>query len=288
MSKKKVESVITPRRRRPRWAVVATDECAQPEAQSERYHSRTIERALDVLEAFGSDAASLSLKDLSGIVSQPESSLYRVLTTLQNREYLQQNPDGTYQLTRKVLYGRLYERAELLKQTARPFMVQLSRQFDETVSLSYLFANFIQVLDTIESFQPIRVTNRVGRIIPPHCSSMGKAIMAHQSSEVVDRMLEMYGMVRATEHSISDRQTLRQQLETVNKLGYAVDRQESMLGGICYGAPIFSARSYVVGAISVSSPIQRLDAKREEAIRDGVVGAAGQISKAFATALPNA
>jgi len=285
MPKRLDQPVISPRRRRPQWAAAAVIDDAQPEVQSERYHSRTIERALDVLEAFGSSATALSLKELSGVVGQPESSLYRVLTTLQKRDYLLQNRDGTYQLTRRVLHGQLYERADLLKRTARPFLEDLSRQFDETVSLSYLFTDFIQVLDTIESFHPIRVMNRVGKIIPPHCSSMGKAIMANQSREMADRMLETYGLVRPTQHSISDRQTLRMELDAARSAGFAVDRQESMLGGICYGAPIFSAPGYVAGALSVSTPMQRLDARREEAIRNGVIKAAAQISEALAAPL---
>jgi len=285
MAKKLIAKAENPRRRKPQWATVAAISDLKPEVQSERYHSRTIERALDALEAFDSGTTSLSLKELSSVINQPESSLYRVLTTLQKRDYLLQNRDGTYQLTRKVLHGRLYERAELLKVTARPFLEELSRQFDETVSLSYLFTDYVQVLDTIEAFHPIRVTNRAGRIIPPHCSSMGKAIMAYQSSEVADRMLETYGLVRRTEHSISDRQTLHTELETSRKAGFAVDRQESMLGGICYGAPIFLSPVSVVGAISVSTPIQRLDKDREQQIRDSVVVAAGSISKVFATAL---
>jgi IclR family acetate operon transcriptional repressor len=285
MAKKLIAKAENPRRRKPQWATVAAISDPKPEVLSERYHSRTIERALDALEAFDSGTTSLSLKDLSSVIDQPESSLYRVLTTLQKRDYLLQNRDGTYQLTRKVLHGRLYERAELLKVTARPFIEELSRQFDETVSLSYLFTDYVQVLDTIEAFHPIRVTNRAGRIIPPHCSSMGKAIMAYQSSEVADRMLETYGLVRRTEHSISDRQTLRMELETSRKSGFAVDRQESMLGGICYGAPIFLSPVSVVGAISVSTPIQRLNKDREQQIRDSVVAAAVSISKVFATAL---
>lgn len=287
MAKTLISPIAGPRRRRPQWATPGEPEDLKPEGQSERYHSRTIERALDALEAFDSGATALSLKDLSNVIGQPESSLYRVLTTLQKRDYLLQNRDGTYQLTRKVLHGRLYERAELLKNTARPFMEELSRRFDETVSLSYLFTDYIQVLDTIESLHPIRVTNRAGRIIPPHCSSMGKAIMAYQSSDVADRMLETYGLVRRTEHSIADRQTLRRELETSRHSGFAVDRQESMLGGICYGAPIYDSASSVVGAISVSTPMQRLDDEREQNIREGVVHSATQISSAFTAKLRN-
>ena len=268
----------TPRRRTPQWALTERSKASAPDQQEDRYHSRTIERALDALDAFGFSNAPRSLKEISAITSQPESSLYRVLTTLQKRNYLLQNRDGTYQLTRKVLYGRTLDMAEVLREFARPVLEDLGRSFDETVALSYLFTDYIQVLDTVETFHPIRVTNRIGRIIPPHCSSMGKAILAYQDNETADRMLETYGLNPRTVNSITDRGTLRRELENVRAQGFAVDREESMLGGVCYGAPIVSSGS-VIGALSVSTPIPRLDPAREDSIRIGVMDAARRVGE---------
>lgn len=273
-----------PRLRTPQWALAADGDGKRSAGQEDRYHSRTIERALDVLEAFGFSNAPRSLKEISAVTRQPESSLYRALTTLQKRDYLLQNRDGTYQLTPKVLYGRTLDMAEKLREVARPTLEELGRKFDETVSLSYLFTDYIQVLDTVETFHPIRVTNRAGRIIPPHCSSMGKAILAYQNNEIADRMLETYGLARRTEHSITDRQALRSEIEKTRKEGWAIDREESMLGGTCYGAPIFVGGT-VIGALSVSSPVQRLNAEREEQIRTGVMEAAKKVSRDAEAAL---
>jgi DNA-binding IclR family transcriptional regulator len=268
-----------PRRRRPRWAVDAEESVAKPASETEdRYHSRTIERALDVLDAFQSSSSAMSLKEVSSLTGQPEASLYRVLSTLQKRDYLSQNRDGTYQLTRKVLYGRLLDKADAVRKAARPVLEQLVREFNETTSLSYLFTNYIQVLDTVETFHPIRVTNRAGRILPPYCSSMGKAILAYQDDSVGDVLLETYGLIRRTEHTIVDRLTLRDELAKVRKQGWACDREESMLGGICYGAPIFDASGATLGALSVSTPVQRMDDARGEQIRAAVMKAAKQVT----------
>jgi IclR family acetate operon transcriptional repressor len=283
--KSKAAVAKTPRRRQPQWAKVESSASAAPEAGDDRYYSRTIERAFDALEAFRSSAATLSLKELSAVTKQPESSLYRVLTTLQKRGYLHQNHDGTYQLTRKVLYGRTFDQTEDLRVIARPFLEELGQQFDETASLAYLFSDYIQVLDTVETFHPIRVTNRPGRIIPPHCSSMGKVILAYQDNNVADRLLETYGLVRRTEHTITDRQALRRELAQVRNEGFACDREESMLGGICFGAPIFSSPSQVVAALSVSTPKQRMDSQREKAIQKAVILSAQKVSDLVSKAL---
>lgn len=279
--KPKGATSATPRRRRPQWT--KTDLAHEGETGEDRYSSRTIERAFDALEAFESGHATLSLKELGTITGQPESSLYRVLSTLQKRGYLQQNHDGTYQLTYKVLYGRLFDRTEELRRIARPILEELGQKFDETASLAFLYSDYIQVLDTVETFHPIRVINRPGRIIPPHCSSMGKVILAHLDSSAADRLLETYGLVRRTEYSIADRHALRQELAKVREQGFAEDREESMLGGICFGAPIFSSPGHVLAALSVSTPKQRIDREKERDIQAAVMKAAREVEKLFAS-----
>ena len=107
---------------------------------------------------------------------------------------------------------------------------------------------------------------------------MGKAILAFQDSETADRMLETYGLNPRTVNSITDRGTLRREMEKVREQGFAVDREESMLGGVCYGAPIVCNGS-VVGALSVSTPIPRLDPEREDSIRLGVMEAARRVGE---------
>jgi DNA-binding IclR family transcriptional regulator len=264
------------RRRRPQWA---TEQKANSVPGGEdRYHSRTIERALDVLEIFQPNHSSLSLKDMSQQTGLPESSLFRILLTLHKRGYLDQQTDGAYQLSRKVLFGRLLDSAEALRDLARPHLHELAGKFNETASLSYFFEDYIQVLDTVETFHEIRVTNRKGRILPPHCSAMGKAILAFQSPDTVNRMLEAYGLTKRTEHSIIDRQALRAELERVQKEGIAFDREESMLGGICIGAPIRDTGGRVIAALSVSTPVQRIPREREKLIQDAVLSAAQAVS----------
>jgi IclR family acetate operon transcriptional repressor len=274
----KITTTTVPRRRRPRWAVedgVREKEAIAPE---DRYHSRTIERALDALESFESSSTALSLKQISAITGQPEASLYRVLITLQKREYLSQNADGTYQLTRKVLYGRVLDKAETLRRLARPVLENLARKFDETASLSYFFKHYIQVLDTVETFHTFRISNRAGRILPPHCSAMGKSILAYQTDDAGDALVEAYGLVRRTEHSICDRQDLRAEMAEVRAKGWACDREESVVGGICFGAPIFDPAGNAIAALSVSTPVQRMHQEREKQVREAVQEAAAGIT----------
>lgn len=264
----------TIRRRIPKWALQNTDDAQGDEV----YYLRSIGRALDVLDCFDGQTP-LSLKEISSRMRLPESSLFRVLRTLERHEYLRQDRDGTYQLSPRLIFGWLVRAADHVREVARPQMEQLVNAFNETASLAFLFDDRIHVLDCLESFHEIRMTNKIGRVLPPHCSALGKAITAFQDRPLADRMLEVYGLTPRTEHTITDRQRLFTELSLIRESGVACDREESIRGGICFAAAVKSPSKPVVTAISVSTPATRMDASREREIEAALLQAAAAIAE---------
>lgn len=262
------------RRRIPKWALQNTDEAQGDEV----YYLRSIGRALDVLDCFDGQTP-LSLKEISARMRLPESSLFRVLRTLERHEYLRQDRDGTYQLSPRLIFGWLVRAADHVREVARPEMEQLVNAFNETASLAFLFDDRIHVLDCLESFHEIRMTNKIGRVLPPHCSALGKAITAFQDRPLADRMLEVYGLTPRTEHTITDRQRLFAEFTAIRESGVACDREESIRGGICFAAAVKSSSKPVVTAISLSTPSNRIDVSREKEIEAAVLQAARSIAE---------
>lgn len=262
------------RRRVPKWAI----ETAEPTNGDEAYYLRSIGRALEVLNCFDGQTP-LSLKEISLQMQLPESSLFRVLRTLERHEYLQQYRDGTYQLSPRLIFGWLVRAADRVRETARPELERLVNAFNETASLAFLFDDRIHVLDCLETFHEIRMTNKIGRVLPPHCSAMGKVITAYQDRALADRMLEVYGLTPRTEHTITDRKHLFSEFEQIRETGVACDREESIRGGICFGAALQVERKPVVSAISLSTPSIRMSREREAEIQAALVEAASAISK---------
>jgi len=238
------------------------------------YYTKTIGRALDVLECFEDDQSQLSFKEISRVISMPGPSLFRVLATLEARGYITRNSDGSYRLADRVLYGKLLERGQRMRVLFHYELQKLASHFNESSSLAYLFGDHIQVLDSVETFHEIRITNKPGRLLPPHCSAMGKAITAHQDHVRRDRILEVYGLDRRTPATIVDRPVLLAEFAEILKRGYAVDREESVPGGLCIGAGIVPPGGRAVAAISVSTPLVRMPPGREEEIIAGVKDAA--------------
>ena len=67
--------------------------------------------------------------------------------------------------------------------------------------------------------------------------------------------------------------------------GYAEDKEETVEGGFCLGAPIYNPERKVFAAISVSSPKFRVTAEFMEKFPTRLMEAADNISQAFAAEL---
>ena len=245
------------------------------------YYSKAIGRALDVLECFQDGETTLSLMEISELQDVPESSLFRILLTLEAHGYLLRTADGSYRLAPKLLFGRLYDRAQRVREIVHPFLKDLNARFNETASMGFLFQDRIEVVDTLEAIQEIRRTNTIGRCLPPHCSSIGKAIVAFLDRAVAERILRINGIPARTEKTITDHAKLLLEFEQIRKNGYSVDREESLLGGVCFGAPLFDDRHHVIAAISVSVPLFRMTPEKEPEMIQAVIDTAHKASAAI-------
>jgi len=240
------------------------------ESQSEsRYFSRAVGKAIQMLELLSRSSAAMSLNDLSRETQLTKSSAFRLLQTLETLHYIRRDSNGHYLVSDQSGTPVSSQFVHLLLEAARDPMRRLNMEFGETVSMAVLMNNHIEVAHVVESANLIRMTNIVGRILPPHASSMGKVITAWQDAETRKRLLQSYGLTRYNENTIVDERTIEAEYELIRSRGYSTDAEESTPGGFCYGVGIFSAPSKVEAAISLSMPKSRLPG--EEAQRQRIV-----------------
>ncbi len=253
--------------------------------RDDKYYSKVIGRALDILAVLRTHEQPLGLAEVGGRVGLAKSSVFRLLHTLEVSGYVERTADGAYRLATDLRMWGDGRRVSDLVDAAMPQMRALSREFRETITLAMHFDNRIEVVATLDSPQLIRMGNIVGRILPPHASSLGKAITAHQPDDVAERLQRSYGAHRFTEHTITDEVALKQEFERVRAEGHSVDAEESVLEGCCFGAPIAGPDGVVFGAISLSMPKMRLrDEAHRAQIVEAVRDAAAQTVKVLAPA----
>ena len=102
---------------------------------------------------------------------------------------------------------------------ARPLMQDLNDTFNESIHLGVLEGSNVRFLEAIESRKAVRVASRMGKSLPAHCTSLGKAMLAQLDDEELHRLYPDRQLTTVTEKSIGDRARLDKELATVRKAG---------------------------------------------------------------------
>ena len=209
----------------------------------------------------------------------PVPTAYRMLRALERAGYVEQLAESKeYRLTLKLfeLGSRVASRTTL-RDLAAVEVDRLGQQAGLASNVSVLVEGDVLYLAQVKTEELLAVNLTPGSRAPATCTAMGKAMLAADFREV--RSIVGPGPYpRRTEHSITSYEELVTELAEVQRLGYAVDRQELNLGVWCVAAPILGVRQTQPAAVSVSAYRPHLDAAEEERLGNLVIAAASRIS----------
>jgi DNA-binding IclR family transcriptional regulator len=224
----------------------------------EQYFSRAVSKAFSVLHILARSEEPLTLSNIAARIGLTKSSAFRLLYTLEELRQVSQDAQGRYSVTEASRQSGYRSVAGMVVAIAGDAMHALHHRFKETVSVAVLISNHIEVAAVLESPHLVRMANTVGRILPPHASSLGKAITAFQPESTARNLILSYGMRVLTPSTISDEYKLDEEFERIRKQGFAFEMEESVPDGCCFGCPIVFDQTSAVAAISISMPTARL------------------------------
>ena len=245
------------------------------------YESRSLAKGLRILETLATAATPMSLKDLAEFAGLGKASTLRLLRTLLATGYLVRDRNEDYSLGQDWPSPLQHRTLALLRHCAVPVLNAINAEFGETVALAYLFDDLIRVVEVIESTHQIRMSNYKGGVLQPYASSLGKSVTAFQTPEKAQRLLYTYGIFRLTPATLTDFRAIQEDLADVRERGYAWDREETVPGGRCVGAPIRSPGGDVVAALSISMPKDRFTADLQALLPERIKAYAAQVTGAM-------
>jgi DNA-binding IclR family transcriptional regulator len=172
----------------------------------------------------------------------------------------------------------LGDNARTLRETAMPFMYELSHATRQTVHLAVLDGCDVVYLEKLHGHTTVVVPSRVGSRLPAHASALGKVLLAHTPPGQVAAVLKR-PMRRLTPRTVSAPNQLAGALEQVRRDGLAHDYEEVREGVSCVAVPIRGASGSVVAAVSVCGWTRDLRGGRLDRV---TLRAAHAISNAWA------
>lgn len=231
----------------------------------------------------------VGVTDLAEAVEGNKSTVYRFLNTLSSLGYVRQNRENEkYSLTLKLFQigVQALNRMDLHK-AARPLMEELADFSRETIHLASMEEDHIFYLDKIESPLTLRVAmgSAQGRFAQPHCTGVGKTILAWLSEEKKEAMLRAVRWEALTAHTLTDRESLERELKEIRERGFGCDREENEPGVHCVAAPVFDGGGEICGAVSVSGPSIRMTGETMDELSRKVRESGDAISAALGARL---
>jgi len=245
--------------------------------------NQSLTRALTLLERLSETPTGVSLTDLSYQLGIPTATVHRLLSTFEELGFVEQDSEqGLWVVGLKAFtVGNAFLSRRDFVASARPHMHALVDQCGETVNLGVIDDGEVVFIGQVESHEVMRMIVRLGSRSPIHASGVGKALLAHLSEQWLAQILQYRGLAHYTERTIVNPGQLREELERIRQLGYALDDEEHAIGLRCVAAPIFDENCQPLAAISLSGPKARMTDARLDELGVAIRQTADEITQAL-------
>lgn len=225
-----------------------------------------------------SRSGSLGLNDVTQRTKVSKSTVFRILTTLNNLGYIVRDEDRNYYVS-PSLADLVSEVAttEVLRRLALPHMLRLRDTYGETVNLGYLELDKVKYIEVVPSEYALRLHEKPGATVHVHASALGKAILAFSELGYAESLLRGRELQIFTRNTVTDPDAILGELRRIHDRGYAFDRGEISPLATCVAAPILDSTGQAIAAISISGPASRFNPRSQSPEVESLMVAAAEI-----------
>lgn len=233
--------------------------------------------AFDVIEAI-SETDGARVTELADRLGLAKSTVHGHLTTLKRRGYVLKEGDQ-YQLSLRFLHlGQSVRTRRVGYEMAREKVEKVAQETQERSQFIVEEHGYGVYMFRDTGSEAVSTDSEIGKRIPLHATSAGKAILASFPEERAREIVDRRGLERLTSRTITDEAELFDELETIRERGYAYNRAENTEGLWAVGVPVSAPDGTVLGAISVSGPTHRMKGERVRSeLPDMMLGVANEL-----------
>ncbi|AWK73961.1 IclR family transcriptional regulator [Rhodococcus oxybenzonivorans] len=244
---------------------------------------QTVQRIGPVLDLFTVPRPEWGASEVAAAIGVPRSSAYALLTSLVETGLLQCRNRGRYRIGWRVVeLNQTLKGTVDVRSCAAPIIQDLAHKYGETTHLAVMERYRVLYVDKVLGNHIINVAGaRIGAHLEPHCSAVGKVLLAQCDPGEIERNITDKPLRRLTPSTIINPASLAQELRSVLRSGCAFDAGEAVPEVHCVAAPIRDEMGVVVAAVSMSVPASRFVPAQAE-FKSAVIAAGAEISRAIA------
>lgn len=229
---------------------------------------RAVETTIRVLEAL-KELGGATVTELADHLGLTKGTVHNHVSTLEQHRFVIKER-GQYNLSlRFLIFGEYVRNDDILYQIGEPEITELVEDTGEIVHLSTEQHGLSMKLCKLLGEDAVGERFHAVKLQRPdylHYTATGKAILAFLPRSRVERIVDEYGLTELTSNTITDSAALFDELEATRARGYSLNDQEEVEGIRAVGAPVRDQTGRVLGAISVSGPVNRMQEERFQEI----------------------
>lgn len=231
---------------------------------NDKYMLSSVYHTMSILDLLAQEQL-LGVAEISSRLKLNKTSVFRYLYTLESGGYVYKTSDARYMLGKKFVYmGAIVSERQTEFSLARPELLKLRDQVDETVHLSILLSDLnIMFIDKVSGNQTLQMRSQIGYQIPAYCSGSGKVLLAGLLGTEREAELEQIKLEKKTERTIVSYPMLLQELKKIQEQGYGEEDSEAEEGLSCIAVPIRNLDHQIIAAVSISGATVKLQEHRE-------------------------
>jgi DNA-binding IclR family transcriptional regulator len=241
---------------------------------------QVLNRAISLLMELANFKREVELAELARRTGLNKSTSSRILSTMENWKLVRQNPiTRRFSLGHVLIHlGNMASSQLFLPELFHFRLEKLMELTGETSSLVILDKDKAVYIDQVQPRSLIRSFPTVGSAVSLHCTAVGKVLLSGMSKEVLENLVRKGFLPALTTKTITDPKALLRQIEEIKLKGYAVDDEETEIGGRCIAAPVFNSKGEVIAAVGISGPSSRVSYDRIPEMAKIVIEIAKEIS----------
>jgi len=244
---------------------------------------KSLKKVIDILDYLSDAERDMGVTELSVKLNLPKSTVYRILKDLLEYSMVEQEKDTSrYRIGLRLLkYSNSLLRSFDLRQIAKPVLKRVCNETGETTLLTVWKNDQGFCIDSIFSSQNINISFfvEIGREMPCHCTAGSKIILANQSLEDIQRIINKKHFLKYTPNTIVDPKKLMKHLLEIKDKNYAICDEELQEGIKAIAAPIKDINGKTIASITITGLAQRMTSKNMGRLIKLVTDAGKEISK---------
>lgn len=240
--------------------------------------NKTVVRSMDILNLF-LDHSELSFQEIIELSGIPKTSVYRMLMSLEEMQFLEKGDDGKYRLGIIFLkFGSLVSERLDIRRIAYPVMEELHNDVKEAVNLIIRKGDKTVYIEKIDRKQKVRLYTAVGRESPLYAGACSRIILSFLPDDEIKDYLERVEFKPFASGTILDKEKHYELIEKARKDRYTVSNSELEDHTVSVSAPIFDYNGKVAAGLSIAGIEANYHEENIKKFSKKVIEAADKIS----------